>query len=293
MTPRVLVMMMLLSVTSSALAGPLRAGISMRWREGFERGFSAVLQLEIPLERLGHPRSLRQGRSEPGDHAAGQPASDSGTTGAPAAVRISLVRWLRAHSEMARAVVREALRVHGTPRLLQRLDELSSRSRIASLLPELMLRAARSTDQSLRLAPAGVDRYDLTQTGGADLLFEARASWDLDRLVFAAEELRIQQMRQGQAADAEKLTLLVLRHLFAWQRAYGRLMSEPLEPEKALAWELDLLEAETALEVLTDGFFGRVRSRWALLSADRPEISGTRGGPVGGELGPEQGTETR
>jgi hypothetical protein len=64
--------------------------------------------------------------------------------------------------------------------------------------------------------------YDYTQTGGADLLLEARATWTLDRLVFADEELGIERLTEAEARD----------------RA-----------------ELERFEAEAALDVLTGGWF--------------------------------------
>lgn len=266
MAHTVLVSLLVLLSTSSAWANPLRAGLAVSWQRGQKGGFSALFRVEMPLERLAEPRpSLTEGPPPKGDTSAQSDADPESPRPSAAPRRIAARRLFRIHSELARAVVREALRVHGASRAQQRLDGLASRSRAASLLPELMLRGARSTDQSLRLAPTGTDRYDLTQTGGADLLFEARATWDLDRLIFASEEIRVEHLRLDHAQSTEKLALLVLRHLFSWQRARGRLLSEELDAEGSLGLELDILEAETALDVLTDGFFAKVRARWTAL----------------------------
>ena len=48
---------------------------------------------------------------------------------------------------------------------------------------------------------------------------EARATWRLDRLVFAEEEVALERMRQERAEAQARLRAHVLKVLFAWQRA--------------------------------------------------------------------------
>src|SRR5690606_9595597 len=88
-----------------------------------------------------------------------------------------------------------------------------------------------------------------------------RATWNLDRLVFASEELRVEHLRQQHAEAMDRLVLGVLKHLFVWQRARARLAAGDLDPESELALALDAFEAELALDVLTEGFFSRHRRR--------------------------------
>jgi hypothetical protein len=252
---------LVLSFTGTAWAGPLRFAVALLWeQQGETRALSGWLGLELPLDRLARPRAAPGAVAEPlpDPRREPEPASETPELAPRAGKTIEPVSpLLRVAPGFAREIVREALRRQGDARARERLDGLSGRARVSAILPELTLRAARSTDQSLRVAPAGVDRYDLTQTGGADLLFEARATWELDRLVFADEELRVEQLRHAREAAAERVVHLVLKHLFAWQRARAALRAADLDPERVWSLEIDAFEAEAALDVLTDGYFGR------------------------------------
>jgi hypothetical protein len=130
-------------------------------------------------------------------------------------------------------------------------------------LPELVLRAARSTDQTLRLSPTATDAavYDYTQTGGADLLLEARATWTLDRLVFADEELGVERLRLDHARSEAQLVDRIVALVFDWERARQVLATPDAEPEARLKAELDELQAEATLDVLTDGWFSAELAR--------------------------------
>jgi hypothetical protein len=163
-----------------------------------------------------------------------------------------------AHLALARGAVRAARRASARDLTRERLDSLSTRSRVSAVLPELVLRAARSTDRSLRLSPTASDIavYDYTQTGGDDLLLEARATWTLDRLVFADEELGIERLRLEHTRSDERLVERVLALVFGWERAGRLLAAVDTEPELRLRAEVDQLEAEATLDVLTDGWFG-------------------------------------
>ena len=112
------------------------------------------------------------------------------------------------------------------------------------MLPTLRLRAARTTDESLRLTPTIDDPYRYTQAGGTSLLFEARLDWKLDRLVFADEELGVERLLGDRENAAARLAERVLRLLVAWQRAQLRAADAGLEPEQRALAELEALEAE-------------------------------------------------
>jgi hypothetical protein len=127
---------------------------------------------------------------------------------------------------------------------------------VSAALPELRLRAAHSTDESLRLAPTTSDPYRYTQSGGADLAFEARLTWKLDRLVFADEELGVERLRGQRAAGRAQLVKQVLAALFAWQRAELRRLDPELSTEARVEAALRALEAVITLDVLTGGWFG-------------------------------------
>jgi hypothetical protein len=174
--------------------------------------------------------------------------------------------------------VRAALRVRGALRADDRLDGLAARSRASSALPELTLRAVRSTDQSLRLSPSGTLVNDYTQTGGAGLSLEARATWKLDRLVFADEELRVERLRAQRERSSERVVASVLKLLFTWHRARAHLSDPDLTPEEQLRLEVEQLEAEAALDVLTDGLFSSERrAREAAAVSKAPAAAETPG----------------
>lgn len=231
--------------------------------------------LALPLERLARPRVPPLASADSAGLREGPPGEPL-TPPAPTLVppRPTPSRPPLLEPGLARRLVRAALRAHGALQAEDRLDGLVSRSRFSSTLPELTLRAVRSTDESLRLSPSGTYVNDYTQTGGAGLLLEARATWKLDRLVFADEELHVERLRAQRERASERLVALVLKHLLGWQRARARLAGPELSPEDQLRLEIEQLEAEAALDVLTDGLFASERrAREAGSAAPAPGLS--------------------
>jgi hypothetical protein len=236
-------------------AGPLRLGASFEWSKSeLGSGISGFLKLELPLEQLVAQRSriapLRLAEELPRPEERRPPAA------APA--------WRGLGSPgLARGAVRAARRASARDAARERLDGLSTRARVSAALPELVLRAARSTDQTLRLSPTATDAavYDYTQTGGADLLLEARATWTLDRLVFADEELGVERLRLDHARSEAQLVDRIVALVFDWERARRVLAAPEAEPEARLKAELDELQAEATLDVLTDGWFSAELAR--------------------------------
>src|SRR5690606_33800397 len=94
----------------------------------------------------------------------------------------------------ARAAISAALEEAGVPLAHAQLDDLDSRARWSGLMPRLRLRATRLVDESSSLSPTSYDANRTTESGGTSLWLEARATFQLDRLVFADEELRILRM---------------------------------------------------------------------------------------------------
>ena len=259
----------------SAWAGSFRVGASFEWSQSeVGTGISGLLKLELPLERLARPAlSLPRLR-----FAQEVPATDAAEPRARPAL-------LLVHRSLARGAVRAARRASARDAARERLDGLSTRARVSAALPELVLRAARSTDQTLKLSPTATDAavYDYTQTGGADLLFEARATWTLDRLVFADEELGVERLRLEHARSEAQLVDRVVALVFDWERARRVVASSEAEPEARLKAEVDELEAQALLDVLTDSWFSaeieRQRGRRAAAPAPLPTREGTRPAP--------------
>ncbi|AUX46706.1 hypothetical protein SOCE26_082150 [Sorangium cellulosum] len=247
-----------------------------------ERSLSGMLLASIPLERLTEPAGppprlaavvaeaaaprLKPAPAAPSSPRAAPPPELPGALpeappDAPLAERAPpLPLPVRVTPEMARAVVDAALR-HA--RLLDpeaRIDAITSRARTSSLLPELRLRVSRLVDEAENLAPTEYDPARRTASGGTSLWLEARATWRLDRLVFADDEIALERLRRERAELQAKLMARALELLFAWQRALA-LSAEPgRSPEEHRAATLSALEAEASLDLLTGGWVTRWRA---------------------------------
>ena len=141
-----------------------------------------------------------------------------------------------------------------------RVDSMIARARGSSALPEFRLRVLRSVDQGQALAPTEYDPTRTTATTGSSLWVEARATWRLDRLIFAEEELSLERMRHERAEARAKLTSRVLKLLFEWQRALAQADNASASPEENLSARLKALEAEAEIDLLTDGWLTRFRA---------------------------------
>ncbi|CAN97100.1 hypothetical protein sce6931 [Sorangium cellulosum So ce56] len=245
--------------------------------EGGERSLTGMLLASIPLERL----SARPGAPSPPSAVAEPaaprlkpaPATPSPPRAAPeielpeppppaqpAEVEPPLPLPVRVTPAMARAIVEAALR---KSRLLDpeaRIDAIASRARTSSLFPELRLRVSRLVDEAESLAPTEYDPARKTASGGTSLWLEARATWRLDRIVFADEEIALERLRRERAELQTKLTARVLELLFAWQRAVALAADPGQSPEEHRAATLAALEAEASLDLLTGGWMTRWRA---------------------------------
>jgi hypothetical protein len=168
-------------------------------------------------------------------------------------VQVQAPAVLVVSSDFALKAVREAWRAAGLTELDSAADSLATRARTSALLPELRLRALRSTDESLRYSDGEYNPTNVTQADGADLLLEGRLTWRLSRLVFAGEEVALLRLRGQQVAARQRIAKQVLDALFAWQAAQRALAAAALTEEAWDAW-LDAIRAEAALYVLTDGW---------------------------------------
>lgn len=171
---------------------------------------------------------------------------------------------------IARAAVSAALRHARLEAPEQRLDALATRARTSALLPELRVRATRLVDEAQSLAPTEYDSARTTATGGESLWLEARATWSLDRLVFADEEIAIERLRNDRAEAQARVTNRTLELLFGWQRALAHQADPARSPEDHLEAALKVVECEAALDVLTAGWF----TKWR-----RSQPSAPRGSP--------------
>jgi hypothetical protein len=138
----------------------------------------------------------------------------------------------------------------------ERLESLASRSRSAAWLPELRLQAGRSADQSLRYSPTADDPDRWLQAGGADLRYQAQATWTLDRLIFSRDELGVERFRMQREREMERRAKQALAAFFTWQKL-GVKLAGLLEEERRAELELEREQARITLDLLSAGWFGR------------------------------------
>jgi hypothetical protein len=249
------------STGDGRLAISLAGGIS---KSADHHSYYGVVGLVIALDLLAMPRVVfakPAGFALPPDEPApdttqnDEAAAEASTAADSEASfeEVDLRRWTS--SAFVRRLVAAALRVAGSSRSEERLASLASRARTSAALPEVRLRAARKADESLRLSPTDSDPYRYTQSGGHDIVLEARLTWRLDRLVFADAELRVEALRMQRAERHAALVKRVLDKLFAWQRAMLKFMDQATSPEQRSRALLDQLQAEAELDVLTGGWF--------------------------------------
>jgi hypothetical protein len=249
-------------------------------RDSGNNDFAAMMLLGLPLERLGSARQKRDerrlevllaggGKLRPPRAQAPSPTSADAPSPPPAATIAPAVEALEVPPppppvivtpEMARAAVAAALEHAALAEKGARIERVASRARTSSLLPELRLRVTRLVDESQSLAPTEYDSGRITASGGSSLWLEARATWRLDRLVFADEEVALERLREERAATRDKLVDRVLDLLFAWQRARAAEEDPARLPEERARAGLEGAEAEASLEVVTGGWLSRWRA---------------------------------
>lgn len=226
-----------------------------------QNDFAALALLGVPLERVQRSRERALVFAEhPG--AAEAPSAPSPkpevSNDKPMEKAPQLVT-----PQMARSAVAAALEHAGLETSTSRVDRLAMRSRNSSLLPELRLRVTRQLDDSQVLSPTEYDPDRVTATVKASWWFEARATFRLDKLVFADEEVALERMRDERIEAGKKLRERILTLLFSWQKAQ-RVRDDPAaDPDAQMKAGLEIIEAEVTLDVLTGGWF----SRWKIARA--------------------------
>ena len=189
--------------------------------------------------------------SPPRAAAAPEPVHDEGATKRPGLVTPGL----------ARAAVRAALSASRQSEAWGRLQSLETRARTSAWMPDLAVRVARNTDESLRLSPTIDEPYHYTAAGGVGWWIDSRLTWHFDRLVFDTHELAVERLRLEHAERTGKLVTKVLATLFGWQRAVLKAEDPKATEEEVERAELDRAEAEILLDQLTGGWFVRELAR--------------------------------
>jgi hypothetical protein len=135
-----------------------------------------------------------------------------------------------------------------------RLDSWRRRSRWAAAAPELLAeyRRAAATDRTLGAQASGtVDYADLD----LEDRYTARARWDLDRLVFSPDELRVAAETIEVVGLRQAVIDQVTRLYFERRRQQVLLLRSALGVEERLRLELRVEELTASLDGLTGGWF--------------------------------------
>jgi hypothetical protein len=157
--------------------------------------------------------------------------------------------------KFARGLVAAALRAAERPEARDRFDALATRARASALLPEVRVRVARTLTEGEALSPTEYDPSRMTASGGTSLYVEGRATFRLDRLVFADDEVQIQRMRADRERADKQLVREVLEALGAWQKAEMASHDPEVVGSAAVGAEVARLAAEATLDVLSGGWF--------------------------------------
>jgi len=163
---------------------------------------------------------------------------------------------------LARDTLAAAENAHGAAAFAREMDSAATRARTSAVLPEIRLRAARSRDAALRLAPTVDDPYHASLADGDGVLVEAQATFRLNRLIFADEEVPLERLRIERERIDERLEARVLARVVAWHRALSHEWSAPDAETRGRA-ALARTDAELELDALTDGWFGERARRLA------------------------------
>ena len=157
--------------------------------------------------------------------------------------------------KFARGLVAAALRAAKRSEARDRFDSLATRARASALLPEVRVRVARTLTEGEALSPTEYDPSRTTASGGTSLYVEGRATFRLDRLVFADDEVPIERMRADRERADKQLCREVLEALDAWQKAEMASHDPEVVGSAAINVEVARLAAEATLDVLSNGWF--------------------------------------
>ncbi len=148
----------------------------------------------------------------------------------------------------------------------ERARSMLTRVRLAGWLPEVRLLVERrlSRAESVDLGP-GADPANLAPVGidtNNDVRYQARATWDLSRIVFNPDELGA-EAQALRAADARReIETAVIRLYFERRRLkLESAGADDLDMPSGSRRDLRIAEIEAELDALTDGAFTRLARR--------------------------------
>jgi len=256
------------SASGPRTAAPRASGSAWLTLGGFSRQnmleerreVGGFVVLGLPLDRFTQGPSTRTSLPVPDPVASLElrPASDP-----PPPQQTSPPTELLLTPRLARSCVAAAWRAAGLASDDARLDAIVSRAHWSALLPEARLRAVRFEDARLSL-DTSTDTSKLRDSSGANIGLEARLTWRFDRVLYADDEPSFERIRLEQRDARARIGVRVLEALFHWQRAALDLRMLP-PSQQGTRDEADVhlrvMEAEAALDVLTNGWFTTYESK--------------------------------
>lgn len=219
-------------------------GFSRRNALTDEKEIGGMVVVGLPLEKIARP------------------STNASTNAATRVVAIEGGEsTLALTSRLARSCVNAAWTAAGIGPDDSRLDGIVSRARWSAVLPEARVRAVRFEDARLS-TDTGTDSARWRDSAGANVGFEGRLTWRLDRLLYSDDEPAFERMKLERRDARARIASRALEALFHWQRAWIDLRSLP-PLSRGTRDEVDaalrVLEAEAALDVLTAGWFTTAR----------------------------------
>jgi hypothetical protein len=135
----------------------------------------------------------------------------------------------------------------------ERIRELARRARLTGLVPQLRVSVERGLQQDL--SSSSTRTVDKTNTAlGDDFSLSAGLTFQLDRLVFAPEEVRLLSVERWLAGNQRKLLQEVVK-LYYQRRRLVRERALTRAPDGEL--DDSIAELEALLDGATDGAFTR------------------------------------
>ena len=133
----------------------------------------------------------------------------------------------------------------------ERTRELSRRARLSGLVPTLRLASRRGSKQDTTLSSTlSSDRTNAS--AGDDLTLEAGLTFELPRLVFASEEVRLLSVERWLVNDLRRF-LEEVTHLYFQRQQLLRERAASAAPDAQL--DVQIAELEALLDAFTDGAF--------------------------------------
>lgn len=223
----------------------------------------------IGFDKLAAPKLKAEVRPSP-------PAPPAPPPSAEVVARIDpAVTLPRLRPDEITRVLRAAWRVADLAIEDDRLDKLAARARSTAAMPELRLRAGRTVDRSLRVS-SDEDGGTQQSTGGVGTYYEVRATFHLDRAVFADEEVALARLRTERAEARRKLTRELLDTVQTLLRALAKAEDQTATVDEHLDAVARAASATLALDGMSDGAWSEVCAAALSRAIRRSEASTER-----------------